>query len=83
MLPQARGHLSPFATDPASELNVLWHNSNPLSMDGAEISVLKKPNQVRFRSLLESSNSGALEAEIGLEVLGDFAHQPLERKLAD
>lgn len=32
---------------------------------------------------LQGSDGGALEAEIGLEVLGDFSHQALEGQLAD
>ena len=52
-------------------------------MDGAEVCVLKEANQVGLGSLLKSGNSGALEAQIRLEVLGDLAHQTLEGELSD
>ena len=32
---------------------------------------------------MEGEDSGALEAKVGLEVLGDFTDQALERQLAD
>ena len=34
-------------------------------------------------SHLQSSDGSALEAQVGLEVLGDFSHQTLEGQLAD
>ncbi|GMN26556.1 hypothetical protein TIFTF001_001345 [Ficus carica] len=52
-------------------------------MDGAEVRVLEETDQVSLGGLLESGDGAALESEIGLEVLCDFPHQPLERKLPD
>ena len=52
-------------------------------MDSAEVGVLEEPNKICFTSLLKSHNSGALEAQISLEVLGNLTNQPLERQLAD
>jgi len=52
-------------------------------MNRAEIGVLKQPNEVSLGGLLKSGDGGALEPEIGLEVLGDLTNQPLEGELAD
>ena len=80
---QARDTLSTFASDPASELNVLWHDGDTLGVDSAQVGVLEETDEVSLAGLLKCHNSGALEAEIGLEVLGDFTHETLERQLAD
>ena len=52
-------------------------------MDGAEVGVLEEADEVSLSSLLEREDGGALEPEVGLEVLGDLADQALERELAD
>ena len=52
-------------------------------MDSAEIGVLEKTNKVGFRRLLESQDGAALEAQVSLEVLGDFTNQSLEGQLSD
>ena len=52
-------------------------------MDGAQVGVLEEGDEVSLDRLLESANGGALEAEVRLEVLGDFTDQTLEGQLAD
>jgi hypothetical protein len=52
-------------------------------VDGAEVGVLEEPNEVGLGGLLQRGDGGALEAEVGLEVLRDLPHQALERQLAD
>ena len=52
-------------------------------MDGAQVGVLKEANEVRLGRLLQRRDGRRLEAQVGLEVLGDLAHQALERQLAD
>merc|ERR1712154_82514 len=74
------GTLSP---DPPGQLNVLGHDGDPLGVDGAEVSVLEETHKVGLTGLLESHDGRTLEAEIGLEVLGNLPHETLERKLAD
>jgi len=64
-------------------LYILWHDGDSLGVDGAQVGVLEETDQVGLTGLLEGRHSRALEAEIGLEVLGDFAHQTLKRQLAD
>ena len=75
--------LRPLTTDPPSELDVLRHDSHPLSVDSAEVGILKETNKVSFRSLLKGKDSAALEAQVGLEVLGDLTNESLEGKLSD
>ena len=43
-------------------------------MDGAQVGVLKEGDEVRLDGLLESTDGGGLEAEIGLEVLGNLTN---------
>ncbi|KRX12281.1 hypothetical protein T07_2523 [Trichinella nelsoni] len=52
-------------------------------MNGAEIGVFKQTNQVSLSSLLQGKNCMALEAQISLEVLGNFTNKPLEWQLPD
>ena len=75
--------LCSFPTDPPCQLNVFGHDGNPLSMDGAEVSVLKQTNQISLAGLLEGHDGRALESQIGLEILSDLTDQTLEGKLAD
>ncbi|XXG86322.1 hypothetical protein AAC387_Pa11g1241 [Persea americana] len=65
------------------ELDVLRHDGHPLWMDRTEIGVLKQANEVGLSGFLQGGNSGALELEIGLEVLSDFSHQTLKGELPD
>ena len=55
----------------------------PLGVDGAQIGIFKQADKVRLNGLLKRPNSRRLEAEIRLEVLGDFTHETLEGELAD
>uniref|UniRef100_A0A8R7PXA5 Uncharacterized protein n=1 Tax=Triticum urartu TaxID=4572 RepID=A0A8R7PXA5_TRIUA len=73
----------PLPADAAGELDVLGHDGDALGVDGAEVGVLEEPDEVRLGGLLQRGHGGALEAEVGLEVLRDLPHQPLERQLAD
>lgn len=43
-------------------------------MDGAQVGVLEEGDEVRLDGLLESTNGGRLEAEVGLEVLGNLTN---------
>ena len=52
-------------------------------MDGAEVGVLEQAHQVGLAGLLQGHHGGALEPQVGLEVLGDLADQALEGQLAD
>ena len=76
-------NLGPLATDAACQLDILWHDGHTLGVDGAQVGVLKESDQVGFASLLQCHHSRALEAEIGLEVLGDLTNQTLEWQLPD
>ena len=73
--------LSSLASDPPSELDVLRHDSDSLSVNGTQISVFKQTHQIRLSCLLKSSHCAALEPQIGLEILSDLSHKSLERKL--
>jgi hypothetical protein len=75
--------LSTFASDTAGKLDVLWHNGDTFCVDGTQVGILKKTNQVSLASFLESHDGGALESEISLEVLGDFSYQTLEWQFSD
>ena len=75
--------LGAFPTDSAGQLDVLGHDGDALGVDGAEVGILEESDEVSLRRLLESHDGGTLEAEIGLEVLGDLADETLEGELAD
>ncbi|TVU29801.1 hypothetical protein EJB05_21388, partial [Eragrostis curvula] len=73
----------PLAPDAAGELDVLGHDGDALGVDGAEVGVLEEPDEVGLGGLLQRGDGGALEAEVGLEVLRDLPNQALEGELAD
>ena len=75
--------LSPLATDPAGQLDVLGHDGHTLGMDGTQVGVLKETDQVGLASLLQGHDGRALEAQVSLEVLGDLTDQTLEGQLPD
>ena len=75
--------LSTFSTDTASQLDILGHDGDTLGVDGAQVGVFEKTDEVSLASLLQSHNGRGLEAEIGFEVLSDLTNKSLERQLAD
>ncbi|GMS94099.1 hypothetical protein PENTCL1PPCAC_16276, partial [Pristionchus entomophagus] len=75
--------LSTLSTNAAGELDVLRHDGHSLGVDGAQVGVLEESDEVSLGGLLEGHHGGRLEAEVGLEVLGDLADQTLEGELAD
>ena len=80
LLPLLSGMLSADAT---GELQVLGVDGDALGVNGAEVGVLKEADEVGLGRLLEGEDGVALEAEVGLEVLGDLTDETLEGKLAD
>merc|ERR1712001_450385 len=76
-------YLGSLATDSSSQLEILWHDSNTLGVNGAQVSVFKETDQVSLTSFLEGTNGGALEPEISFKVLSNFSHKTLEGQLAD
>ncbi len=75
--------LRALTTDAAGELDVLGHDGDALGVDGAQVGVFEEADEVRLGRFLKRENSVRLEAEVGLEVLGDLADEALERELAD
>ena len=80
---QGAGPLLALSADAAGQLDVLGHDGDSLGVDSAEVGVLEESDEVGLRGFLESTDGRRLEAEIGLEVLGDFTNQTLEGQLAD
>ena len=80
---QSRASLGSLSTDAASQLDVLGHDGDTLGVDGAQVGVLEQADQVGLAGLLQSHDGRALEAEVGLEVLGDLSDQTLEGKLRE
>ena len=76
-------HLCSLSADSAGQLDVLGHDGDSLGVDGAQVGVFEQTNKVSLASLLKSHHSGALETQIGLEILSDFSHKTLEGQLAD
>lgn len=74
--------LGTFSADAAGQLDVLGHDGDSLGVDSAQVGVLEEPDQVGFARLLQCHHSGALETQVGLEVLSDLADQTLEGQLA-
>ena len=75
--------LGALSADAASQLDVLGHDRDTLGVDGAQVGVLEQADQVSLAGLLQGHDGRRLEAQVGLEVLGDLADEALERQLAD
>ena len=52
-------------------------------MDGTQVGILEKTDEVSLAGLLQSHDGRALEAKVGLEVLSDLTNQALEGQLSD
>jgi len=76
-----RFFLRALTTNATSEVDIFGHDGDTLGMDGTQVGVLKQANQVSLSGLLKCHNSSALEAKVGLEILGDFADETLEGSL--
>ena len=76
-------NLCTFSTDAAGKLNVLGHDSHTLGVDSTQVGIFEKSNKVSLGGLLQGKDSSALEAEVGLEILGNLTDQTLEGSLAD
>jgi hypothetical protein len=75
--------LRALATETTGELEVLGLDGDTLGVDGGEVGVLEEGDEVGLGSLLEGHDGRRLEAEVGLEVLGDLTDETLEGELAD
>ena len=49
-------------------------NGDTLGVDSSEVGVLEEGDEVRLDRLLQSTDGRRLEAEVGLEVLGDLTN---------
>jgi hypothetical protein len=75
--------LGAFSAYTTGQLDILWHDRDTLGVDGAQVGVFEQTDQIRFAGFLQRHDGGALETQVGLEVLCDFTHQTLERQFAD
>ncbi|KYQ59697.1 hypothetical protein ALC60_01363 [Trachymyrmex zeteki] len=75
--------LSAFTANSPCQLYIFWHDRDTFGVNGAQIRVFEQADQVSFRRFLEGTYSGALKAQIGLEILSDFTNQTLERQFPD
>lgn len=73
--------LSPFTSDPPSQLDVLGHDGHTLRMNSTQVRVLEQTHKVCLGCLLECKHSMALEPQISLEILSNFPDKPLEWQL--
>lgn len=49
-------------------------DGDTLGVDGAQVGVLEKRDEVRLNGLLKSTDGRRLESQIGLEVLGNLTN---------
>ncbi|GAB4826113.1 hypothetical protein Ancab_008983 [Ancistrocladus abbreviatus] len=67
----------------SGKLDVLGHDSDAPGMNGAQVGVLEKADNVSSRSLLECKNGMALEPQIRLILLSNLVYEALEWLLSD
>ena len=73
-----KGILSSFTPDPPCQLDILGHDGDSLSVDGTQVSVFEKTNQIGLAGFLQRHDGRALETKICLEVLCYFTDQALK-----
>ena len=71
------------ASDSSGKLDISDHDGDSSGVDGAEVGVFEQADQVSFDGFLESEESGALESELAVGLVGDVLDDSLERKLSD
>lgn len=49
-------------------------DGDTLSVDGAQVGILEQGDEVGLDRLLQGTDGGGLETEVGLEVLGDLTN---------
>lgn len=76
-------YLRTLTTETTGKLDVLGLNGYTLGMNGAQIGIFEEGDEVSLNGLLESTDGRRLEAEVGLEVLCNFANETLEGELSD
>lgn len=59
------------------------HDGDALSVDGCSLCVLKFRDQVALSGLLERQQGVQLPAIVGLDAVGQFAHQALKRRFSE
>ena len=69
-----KSRLVALTAETAGELDVLALDGDTLGVDSAEVGVLEERDEVGLDGLLESTDGRALEAEVGLEVLGNLTN---------
>ncbi len=67
-----------FSADSASKVQVLLHHGHAVGVDGTQVSVLEQTSQIALGSLLKGNQGGRLEAELGVDSIGDGADEALE-----
>ena len=82
-VPLCAGGLSTLASYATGQLDVLRHDGHSLGVDGAQVRVLEQADQIGLARLLKGHHGRALEAQVGLEVLGNLADETLEGQLAN
>jgi hypothetical protein len=75
--------LTALTSEAAGELDILALDGDALGVNGAQVGVLEERDEVGLNRLLESADGRGLEAQVGLEVLGDLTDKTLEGQLAD
>lgn len=58
-------------------------DGDTLGVDGAQVGILEEGDEVSLDGLLEGTDGGGLEAQVGLELLGNLTDETLEWELAD
>ena len=72
-----------FSTNAAGQLNVLRHDCDSFSVDGAQICVFEEANHVGFSCFLESEYGLRLKSEVRLVFLRDLTDETLEGQLSN
>lgn len=72
-----------FTSNSSGKVEILSHNSNSSSVDGAEVGVFEQTNEVSFSGFLEGEDSLGLESDIVLHFHSNISDESLEGKLSD
>ena len=76
-------NLESFTSNSSGQKDILLHDGDSVSVNGAHVGVFEETNEVGLGGFLEGEDGRRLESGLRLNIVGDILDESLERKLSD
>ena len=80
MLCRARNRLGALSPNTSGQLDILWHDRDTFGVNGAQVSVFKKTEEICLCRLLQCQDCPTGKVEPAFKVLGNLPYQSLKGK---